>query len=193
MNAAAFAVIFNRFVDNVTHVRLEGLHNGELVLLLQDDVVLPADFSSKFKRSYHALPHNWTVARLSWWGERRNADVVNEYWSHCPIVDRYPPYKEYTHRGSVAGVRQFGSNEIWQRAESRTRQRFRYMGSGAVLLRAGKYSVSLNNLLQRSTICWEDGAYLSHSAKKIASYVHTDPLIELAKHHGKSIIQEEWI
>lgn len=164
MNTAAFSVIFNRFVDNVTHLRLEGLQNSDLVLLLQDDVVFPSDFSNKFKRSYHALPRNWTVARLSWWGERFDEDVVNAYWSHCPII----------------GTRTYPSQK------SRKSKQF-YHGSGAVLLRAGAHSVHLNRLLQESKICWEDGAFLSISRPNIASYVHTESLIKLTT--VKSIIQ----
>jgi len=66
-------------VDNICQGNVRGAQEGDLVLLLEDDMALHVDWKKRLEVAVAALEKEapgWTLGRLGSWGDQRQEDLV---------------------------------------------------------------------------------------------------------------------
>jgi len=77
--AASLYFTIKSVVDKICKGDVKDAKEGDLVLLLEDDMALHPDWKKRFEVAVAALEKeapNWTLGRLGSWGDQRREDLV---------------------------------------------------------------------------------------------------------------------
>ena len=153
---------YHNFLDDVCNGRLEGLREGDLILLLQDDVTLVPYWEHRADAMVRQLPADWNTARLSLWGKMRETDRINDHWFRA-VDAEFAQYTKYDAQPR-AGL---------------------YAGAQAILFEVGARSRPVCALFRRSPVCHVD--YAIFSSPEIHNYAAAKKR-RITLPHGKAAL-----
>jgi GR25 family glycosyltransferase involved in LPS biosynthesis len=140
--AHATAACFISHVELLKRLSKE-LKPQDVGLIMEDDVVIPTDWSAQIQAAIRGAPKDWHLLKVSGWGSGREEDIVSQpsSWSKLngyffrPFKEKVPEFKYYSMKAPFT--------------DPQEPMRYFYAGSGAYLVRGFAIPSILQHLQTR--------------------------------------------
>ena len=153
-----------------------GVRQGDLVLYTEDDIGVDAEvYNARLLPALRALPSDWEVARLGWYGAGNASHCVNRHW----MRSRGPTFDPRSRRGIYQGTQALLFEAGWRAARVRdVYQRHRVTDIDSVLIEP-----DLNSYVSDPPLIAHVPGRFGGSSKKRENRVRTKTKPEATRGH----------